>query len=145
MAIADDLPKILERRWSNLEILKGPRTPAQFRRDLDMSSAFLKFFTKSDARRPIGEQVARQIEVKLGLPALWLDQQHSPDELENRPQGLSPQAMSDTQVSTMAIDLHGLSPLQTALLVTVEKLCRAQKMPDKTVVQLLTSLEGLLE
>ncbi|WP_157639992.1 hypothetical protein [Burkholderia ubonensis] len=111
-----------------------------------MSSAFLKFFTKSDARRPIGEQVARQIEVKLGLPALWLDQWHSPEEVENRHhQGSSLEAICDTQVSTMAIDLHGLSPLQTALLVTVEKLCRAQKMPDKTVVQLLTSLEGLLE
>lgn len=53
--------------------------------------------SKSGVPRQIGHAQARELEVKLGLPAGWMDTPIEPDEKGNFGAGMSPRALSIAQ------------------------------------------------
>ena len=68
------LERVYRIRLVNMRLLaKAYRTNTDFAKVLDCTPAFITHITGESPIRAIGEKLARDVEVKLGLHAGWLD------------------------------------------------------------------------
>lgn len=71
------LEKIYRTRMANMKLLaKGYKSQADMARVLDVSPVFISHLIGENPKRTIGEKLARDIEVQLGLHTGWLDIEH---------------------------------------------------------------------
>jgi len=71
------LERVFRTRAANLKLLaRGYASQADFARVLDVSPAFISQLIGDNPKRTVGEKLARDTEVALGLHAGWLDIEH---------------------------------------------------------------------